>query len=71
MAGFALEKITLGDPNYIHDGGKTLAWHFSTDHGDYLMIEEDDEAFMIHPETKEIIAAVEFEDDDELEGAEA
>ena len=71
VAGFALEKITMGDPNYIHDGEKTLAWHFATDHGDYLMIEDDDEAFMIHPETKEIIAAVEFEEDDELEGADA
>ncbi len=71
VAGFALEKITMGDPNYVHDGEKTLAWHFSTDHGDYLMVEEDDEAFMLHPETKEIIAAVEFEEDDELEGAEA
>lgn len=71
VAGYKLEKITMGDPNYIHDGEKILAWHFSTDHGDYLMIEEDDEAFMIHPETKEIIAAVEFEEEDELEGAEA
>jgi len=71
VAGFALEKITMGDPNYLHDGEKTLAWHFTTDHGDYIMVEEDDEAFMLHPETKEIIAAVEFEDDDELEGAEA
>ncbi|WP_115787112.1 DMP19 family protein [Arthrobacter silvisoli] len=71
VAGFALEKITMGDPNYVHDGEKTLAWHFSTDHGDYIMVEEDDEAFMLHPETKEIVAAVEFEEDDELEGAEA
>jgi hypothetical protein len=71
VAGFALQKITMGDPNYIHDGEKTLAWHFATDHGDYLMVEEDEEAYMIHPETKEIIAAVEFEDEVELEGAEA
>jgi hypothetical protein len=35
------------------------------------MVEEDDEAFMLHPETKEIVAAVEFEEDDEFEGAEA
>ncbi|OFI36841.1 hypothetical protein BIU82_12305 [Arthrobacter sp. SW1] len=69
VAGYQLEKITMGDPNYIHDGEKTLAWHFSTDHGDYIMVEEDDEAFMLHPETKEIIAAVEFEEEDELEGA--
>ncbi|MCX2748534.1 hypothetical protein OOZ51_12000 [Arthrobacter sp. MI7-26] len=61
-AGYELEKITMGDPNYEHDGETILAWHFATDHGNYIMIEEDDEAFMIHPETKEIIAAVEFED---------
>jgi len=69
VAGYALEKITMGDPNYEHDGVKTLAWHFATDHGDYLMIEDDDEAFMIHPETKEIIAAVEFEESEEFADA--
>jgi hypothetical protein len=68
VAGYALEKITMGDPNYVHNGEKTLAWHFSTDHGDFLMVEEEDEAFMINPETQEIVAAVEFEevDDDEM-----
>ncbi|WP_311215175.1 MULTISPECIES: hypothetical protein [unclassified Arthrobacter] len=69
VAGYSLEKITMGDPNYEHDGVKTLAWHFSTDHGDYLMIEDDEEAFMIHPETKEIIAAVEFEESEEFADA--
>lgn len=66
MAGYKLEKITMGDPNFEFDGRTILAWHFTTDHGDFAMIEEDDEAFMINPETEEIIAAVEFEDDDEL-----
>ncbi|SDW72446.1 hypothetical protein SAMN04487912_104219 [Arthrobacter sp. cf158] len=69
VAGYTLQKITMGDPNYEHDGVKTLAWHFSTDHGDYLMIEDDEEAFMIHPETKEIIAAVEFEESEEFADA--
>ncbi|MFJ5956965.1 hypothetical protein ACIQC5_13525 [Paenarthrobacter sp. NPDC092416] len=69
VAGYSLQKITMGDPNYEHDGEKTLAWHFSTDHGDYIMVEDDDEAFMIHPETKEIIAAVEFEESDEFADA--
>ena len=69
VAGYQLEKITMGDPNFEHDGETILAWHFATDHGNYIMIEEDDEAFMIHPETKEIIAAVEFEDADEFEDA--
>ena len=67
IAGFELTKITMGDPNYIHDGEKTLAWHFSTDNGDFLMVEEEDEAFMINPETQEIVAAVEFEDADLVE----
>ncbi|MHC6228716.1 DMP19 family protein [Arthrobacter sp. MMS24-T111] len=67
IAGVELTKITMGDPNYIHDGGKTLAWHFSTDNGDFLMVEEEDEAFMINPETQEIVAAVEFEDADLVE----
>lgn len=68
IAGYALQKITMGDPNYKHNGEKTLAWHFATDHGDFLMVEDDDEAFMINPETQEIVAAVEFEeaDDDEM-----
>jgi hypothetical protein len=65
IAGYELQKITMGDPNYNHNGETVLAWHFSTDHGDFLMIEDDDEAFMLNPETKEIVAAVEFE---ELDG---
>ncbi|WP_458780038.1 DMP19 family protein [Arthrobacter sp. D3-16] len=64
IAGYELIRITMGDPNYVHGGGKTLAWHFSTDHGDFLMVEEDDEAFMINPDTQEIVAAVEFEEAD-------
>jgi hypothetical protein len=68
IAGYALQKITMGDPNYLHEGEKTLAWHFSTDHGDFIMVEDADEAFMIDPGTQEIVAAVEFEeaDDDEM-----
>jgi hypothetical protein len=64
IAGYELVRITMGDPNYMHDGEKTLAWHFTTDHGDFLMVEEDDEAFMINPDTLEIVAAVEFEEAD-------
>jgi len=70
-AGYTLQKITMGDPNYMHDGEKTLAWHFTTDHGDFIMVEEDDEAFMINPETQEIVAAVEFEEADDDEMADA
>ena len=62
LVGHTLLKITMGDPNYDHNGERTLAWHFSTDQGEFLMVEDDDEAFMIHPDTKEIVVAVEFEE---------
>lgn len=64
VAGHTLVKITMGDPNYDRNGGTALAWHFTTDQGEYLMVEDDNEAFMIHPESKEIVAAVEFAEDD-------
>ena len=69
VAGYELEKITMGDPNFEHDGETVLAWRFMTDHGEFLMIEEDEEAFMIHPESRDIIASVEFEDEDEFADA--
>ncbi len=65
VAGHTLLKITMGDPNYDHDGQTTLAWHFTTDQGEFLMLDDDEEAVMIHPETKEILAAVEFEATDD------
>lgn len=71
VAGYELQKITMGDPNYVHNGEKTLGWHFATDHGDFIMVEEDDEAFMINPQTQEIVAAVEFEEADDDEMADA
>ncbi|MDR6506934.1 hypothetical protein [Arthrobacter oryzae] len=64
VAGHELKKITMGDPNHEHNGETVLAWHFTTDHGDFIMVEEDEEAYMISPSTKEIVAAVEFEDAD-------
>lgn len=60
-AGHELEKITMGDPNFEHNGETVLAWHFRTDQGEFIMLEGDAEAVMIHPETKEILATVEFE----------
>ncbi len=65
VAGHTLLKITMGDPNYDHDGQTTLAWHFTTDQGEFLMLDDEQEAVMIHPDTKEILAAVEFEDEDD------
>ena len=65
VAGHTLVKITMGDPNYDHDGQTTLAWHFTTDQGEFLMLDDEIEAVMIHPDTKEIVAAVEFEVEDD------
>jgi len=65
VAGHTLLKITMGDPNYNHDGQTTLAWHFTTDQGEFLMLDDEIEAVMIHPDTKEIVAAVEFEVEDD------
>lgn len=62
IAGHSLQRITMGDPNYEHNGESTLAWHFTTEQGEFLMLEDDDEAFMLNPRTKEILAAVEFEE---------
>lgn len=41
VAGHTLLKITLGDPNYDHDGQTTLAWHFTTDQGEFLMLDDE------------------------------
>ena len=65
VAGHTLLKITMGDPNYEHDGRTALAWHFTTDQGEFLMLDDEQEAVMIHPDTKEILAAVEFEIEDD------
>lgn len=65
VAGHTLLKITMGDPNYDHDGQTALAWHFTTDQGEFLMLDDDQQAVMIHPATKEILAAVEFEVEDD------
>lgn len=68
-AGHELEKITMGDPNFEHNGETVLAWHFRTDQGGFIMVEGDVEAVMINPETKEVIAVVEFELDDDYADA--
>lgn len=62
VAGHTLLKITMGNPKYDYNGAPTLAWHFSTDQGEFLMVEDQDEAFMIHPGSGEAVAAVEFEE---------
>jgi hypothetical protein len=63
VAGHELVKITMGDPNFEHNGETVLAWHFTTNKGDFIMVEDDEEAFMINPQSKEIVATVEFEEE--------
>ncbi len=77
VAGHQLEDITAGDPNYVHQGQKVLGWHFTTDQGEFVMVEEETEAFMLNKETQNIVAAVEFEeldeddDDDDYDGTDS
>ena len=75
VAEVELEKITLGDPNVVYEAETVVAWHFLADGEEYIMVELEDEALMLRPESLEVVAAVEIEeiDDDELEpaGAEA
>lgn len=66
VAGHELLKISMGDPNYEHNGETVLAWHFTTGQGEFIMIDDDEEAVMINPQTQEILATVEFELNDDL-----
>lgn len=66
VAGHELLKISMGDPNYEHNGETVLAWHFTTEQGEFIMIDDDEEAVMINPQTQEILATVEFELDEDL-----
>ena len=45
-AGQKLERVTAGDPTRIHDGVKTLAWHFITDKGHHHMVDVGGKAIM-------------------------
>ncbi|ALO65316.1 hypothetical protein AS189_00930 [Arthrobacter alpinus] len=66
VAGHELVKISMGDPNHEHHGETVLAWHFTTDQGEFIMIDDDEEAVMINPQTQEILATVEFELDEDF-----
>lgn len=71
VVGYELQNITLGQPDFEYHGEAGFAWHFSTDHGNFVMVEEESEAFMLEPATGKVLAAVEFEEieDEELENA--
>lgn len=60
VAGHTRVTITKGDPHYEHNREPSLAWHFSREQGGFLLVEDEDEAFLINPGTREIVAAVEF-----------
>ena len=62
--GTACRGSPWATPTTSTTARRTLAWHFTTDQGEFLMVEDDDEAFMLNPRTKEILAAVEFEEAD-------
>ncbi|MDJ0317919.1 MULTISPECIES: DMP19 family protein [Arthrobacter] len=61
LAGHTLEKIIMGDPHYARNGDTVLAWHFRTNKGDFIMLDDDIEAVMIDPATRQTLATVEFD----------
>lgn len=46
QAGLELEQITAGDPTRVHEGTRTLAWHFITDKGHHHMVEANGKAML-------------------------
>jgi hypothetical protein len=45
-AGQKLERVTAGDPTRVHEGVRTLAWHFITDKGHHHMVDVGGKAIM-------------------------
>ena len=45
-AGHELDRVTGGDPTRVHEGTRTLAWHFLTDKGHYHRVEAGGKAIM-------------------------
>lgn len=45
-AGHNLERVTAGDPTRVHEGARTLAWHFITDQGHHHMVVAGGRAIM-------------------------
>jgi hypothetical protein len=45
-AGLELDRITAGDPTRMHEGERTLAWHFLTDQGHHHMVESGGKAIL-------------------------
>ncbi|MGT2461887.1 DMP19 family protein [Sinomonas atrocyanea] len=64
-AGHELVAVTTAAPAYLDRRGEALAWRFTTDLGEYVMVEEGDEAAMIDAEDGTVLATVEFVELDE------
>jgi hypothetical protein len=64
-AGHELVAVTTADPHFVRDGAESFAWRFTTDLGEYVMVEEGDEAAMIDAEDGTVLATVEFVELDE------
>ena len=45
-AGQQLERVTAGDPTRVHEGTRSLAWHFITNKGHHHMVEAGGKAIM-------------------------
>jgi len=45
-AGHELERVTAGDLTRIHEGSRTVAWHFITDKGHHHMVDTGRKAIM-------------------------
>jgi hypothetical protein len=45
-AGQELDRVTAGDPAHIHEGSRTVAWHFITDKGHHHMVDTGRKAIM-------------------------
>src|SRR5262249_54264075 len=41
-----LQRVTAGDPTRVHEGVRTVAWHFITDKGHHHMIDVAGKAIM-------------------------
>jgi hypothetical protein len=59
-----LEEILGLDSDFEWDGETVSGWRFVTNEGEFIMIDNDDHALMIDVSTHEIIAELEFDDED-------
>ncbi len=57
-AGHELSHVTAGDPTHVHEGARTLAWHFFTDRGHHFMVEAGGQAIMFDGDSHRRIIAI-------------